>query len=164
MVDTHAHAPQFVNLGNGLDMPLLEWLKTYTFPAEACFKDEDHAKRGTSITSTITITHAQLFSVCVKSIPLWCAARSDWEQPRSPTLAPSTCLQTKRLLVRAGFPFGWCWTRGMNVKSGRGVQTQLQSMASALLWERFAWIATLQTTMWRQQPTRSRKPLNSAKS
>ncbi|ELR24812.1 guanine deaminase [Acanthamoeba castellanii str. Neff] len=45
MVDTHAHAPQFVNAGNGLDMPLLEWLETYTFPAETRFKDADYAKK-----------------------------------------------------------------------------------------------------------------------
>jgi guanine deaminase len=46
MVDTHAHAPQFVNAGNGLDMPLLEWLETYTFPAETRFKDPAYAKKS----------------------------------------------------------------------------------------------------------------------
>jgi len=49
MVDTHYHAPQFVNAGNGLDMPLLEWLETYTFPAETRFKDVDYAARGAQI-------------------------------------------------------------------------------------------------------------------
>jgi guanine deaminase len=49
MVDTHYHAPQFVNAGNGLDMPLLEWLETYTFPAETRFKDVDYAARGAQV-------------------------------------------------------------------------------------------------------------------
>jgi hypothetical protein len=49
MVDTHAHAPQFVNAGNGLDMPLLQWLETYTFPAETRFKDADYAKKSTCV-------------------------------------------------------------------------------------------------------------------
>jgi len=56
MVDTHAHAPQFVNAGNGLDMPLLEWLETYTFPAETRFKDADYAKK-----SALPLVSANLF-------------------------------------------------------------------------------------------------------
>jgi guanine deaminase len=33
-VDTHIHAPQLSFAGAGLDVPLLEWLQRYTFPAE----------------------------------------------------------------------------------------------------------------------------------
>ncbi|CAL4116010.1 unnamed protein product, partial [Meganyctiphanes norvegica] len=44
MVDTHIHAPQFPNNGIGLDLPLLEWLPTYTFPMEATFKDPQWAR------------------------------------------------------------------------------------------------------------------------
>jgi guanine deaminase len=44
-VDTHTHAPQYVNCGLGLDMQLLEWLNTYTFPAESKFKDVNFARR-----------------------------------------------------------------------------------------------------------------------
>lgn len=44
-VDTHTHAPQYVNAGRGLGMPLLDWLNTYTFPAEAKFADRAHARR-----------------------------------------------------------------------------------------------------------------------
>jgi|EP00945_MAST-04E_sp_MAST-4E-sp1_P000589 guanine deaminase len=43
-VDGHAHAPQHTFTGTGLDLPLLQWLMTYTFPAEAKFKDPDYAK------------------------------------------------------------------------------------------------------------------------
>ncbi len=41
--DIHWHAPQFANLGIGLNLPLLPWLETYTFPEEARFKDVDYA-------------------------------------------------------------------------------------------------------------------------
>ena len=43
-VDTHTHAPQFVNSGTGIDLPLLEWLEKYTFPAEAKFDNLDYAQ------------------------------------------------------------------------------------------------------------------------
>lgn len=44
MVDSHVHAPQFENMGKGYDVPLLEWLQKYTFPAEARFADVKYAK------------------------------------------------------------------------------------------------------------------------
>eukprot|EP01027_Heterolobosea_sp_BB2_P023996 GEZU01036096.1.p1 GENE.GEZU01036096.1~~GEZU01036096.1.p1 ORF type:complete len:475 (-),score=161.78 GEZU01036096.1:23-1447(-) len=43
-VDTHAHAPQYVNAGTGMDLPLLEWLNKYTFPKEAKFAQREYAK------------------------------------------------------------------------------------------------------------------------
>ncbi|XP_041793728.1 guanine deaminase [Chelmon rostratus] len=45
MVDTHIHASQYSYAGTALDMPLLQWLSTYTFPVEACFKDLEFAHR-----------------------------------------------------------------------------------------------------------------------
>ncbi|KAK8731840.1 hypothetical protein OTU49_007293 [Cherax quadricarinatus] len=39
MVDTHIHASQFPNNGIKLDLSLLDWLNTYTFPTEAMFSD-----------------------------------------------------------------------------------------------------------------------------
>ncbi|KAL0489131.1 guanine deaminase [Acrasis kona] len=44
-IDTHTHAPQYVNCGLGLDMQLLDWLNSYTFPAESRFKDVEFAKK-----------------------------------------------------------------------------------------------------------------------
>ncbi len=44
LVDTHIHAPQYVNAGTGYDRQLLEWLEKYTFPAEARFSDLQVAK------------------------------------------------------------------------------------------------------------------------
>ncbi len=43
-VDLHFHAPQFPNLGLGLDKELLPWLTDYTFPEEAKFADIEYAK------------------------------------------------------------------------------------------------------------------------
>ena len=34
MIDTHIHAPQWPQLGTGLDIPLERWLFEYTFPLE----------------------------------------------------------------------------------------------------------------------------------
>ncbi|KAH8369197.1 hypothetical protein KR009_003848 [Drosophila setifemur] len=44
-VDCHIHAPQYAQVGLGLDMPLLDWLNTYTFPLEAKFEDQQYAQR-----------------------------------------------------------------------------------------------------------------------
>jgi len=44
-IDTHIHAPQFPNIGIGLDLPLLEWLQKYTFPMEAKFEDSEFARK-----------------------------------------------------------------------------------------------------------------------
>ncbi|MBU5625869.1 amidohydrolase family protein [Oscillibacter sp. MSJ-2] len=42
--DLHLHAPQYPMLGMGMDLPLLEWLQTYTFQTEARFADTDFAR------------------------------------------------------------------------------------------------------------------------
>lgn len=39
MVDLHLHAPQWPQLGTGLDLPLERWLFEYTFPLEARYAD-----------------------------------------------------------------------------------------------------------------------------
>lgn len=44
-IDCHIHAPQYPNSGLGLDMPLLDWLNTYTFPMEHNFRDEKFAEQ-----------------------------------------------------------------------------------------------------------------------
>ncbi|XP_009862906.1 PREDICTED: guanine deaminase-like, partial [Apaloderma vittatum] len=44
MVDTHIHAPQYSFTGTRVDLPLLQWLTTYTFPTEAKYKDRDFAE------------------------------------------------------------------------------------------------------------------------
>lgn len=43
--DMHLHAPQYPMLGMGMDLPLLDWLKRYTFKTEARFADASFARR-----------------------------------------------------------------------------------------------------------------------
>jgi guanine deaminase len=45
LIDTHAHAPQYAQLGTGTDLPLLEWLNKYTFPTESRFADVSFARQ-----------------------------------------------------------------------------------------------------------------------
>ena len=47
--DMHLHAPQYPMLGMGMDLPLLDWLNTYTFPQEARYEDTEFAKEAYSI-------------------------------------------------------------------------------------------------------------------
>lgn len=44
LIDTHTHAPQYPFRGVGYGTPLLEWLKKYTFPTEARFKEVKYAR------------------------------------------------------------------------------------------------------------------------
>lgn len=49
MSDLHLHAPQFSFRGLGMDMELLDWLNTYTFPEESKYADLDYADRAYGI-------------------------------------------------------------------------------------------------------------------
>lgn len=44
LVDLHVHAPQFSYRGLGMDLELIDWLNTYTFPQEAKYQDVNYAK------------------------------------------------------------------------------------------------------------------------
>lgn len=44
-IDLHIHAPQWAQAGTALDLPLYEWLNTYTFPLEAKFSDVQFAEQ-----------------------------------------------------------------------------------------------------------------------
>ena len=57
LIDTHIHAPQYVFAGCGFDLPLLEWLGTYTFPAEAKFSDKEHASKVYEAVVDKTLAH-----------------------------------------------------------------------------------------------------------
>ncbi|WP_057763468.1 guanine deaminase [Cytobacillus praedii] len=43
-IDLHVHAPQWAQSGTALDLPLYDWLNTYTFPLESKFSDIQFAK------------------------------------------------------------------------------------------------------------------------
>lgn len=46
LVDLHVHAPQYHYRGLGMDLELLDWLQTYTFPHEAKYVKEDYARES----------------------------------------------------------------------------------------------------------------------
>ncbi|GIL58834.1 hypothetical protein Vafri_13806 [Volvox africanus] len=48
-IDTHVHAPQYQFTGTGTDVPLMEWLRKYTFPAECSFQDLEAARHRYSL-------------------------------------------------------------------------------------------------------------------
>ena len=66
MTDLHIHAPQFAFRGLGMDMELLEWLNTYTFPEESKYQDLEYAHRAyASFTEHLlrsTTTRAAVFA------------------------------------------------------------------------------------------------------
>lgn len=43
--DMHLHAPQYPMLGMGMDLPLIDWLNTYTFSMEARYQDPKLARK-----------------------------------------------------------------------------------------------------------------------
>lgn len=43
-IDAHCHAPQYPFTGTGVDMDLMDWLQTYTFPIESKFINNEFAK------------------------------------------------------------------------------------------------------------------------
>jgi len=49
LCDLHVHAPQYAFRGLGMDMELLDWLNTYTFPEESKYVEIDYANRAYEI-------------------------------------------------------------------------------------------------------------------
>lgn len=49
LVDLHIHAPQYSFRGLGMDLELLDWLETNTFPEEAKFADLEYAEKAYDI-------------------------------------------------------------------------------------------------------------------
>lgn len=44
-IDLHIHAPQYLQMGIGLDLELIEWLEQYTYRNESLFSDTDYARK-----------------------------------------------------------------------------------------------------------------------
>lgn len=65
MTDLHLHAPQYPFRAIGMDMELLEWLETHTFPEESRYADEEYAQNAYQIFSedlkTSATTRAVVF-------------------------------------------------------------------------------------------------------
>ncbi|CAM3694779.1 guanine deaminase [Parendozoicomonas haliclonae] len=66
LIDLHNHAPQWPQMGKGLDLPLYDWLSNYTFPLEAKYQDLEFARQvyGDLVQSTLSsgTTSAVYFS------------------------------------------------------------------------------------------------------
>lgn len=74
MTDLHLHAPQYSFRSLGMDLELLEWLETNTFPEEAKFKDLQYANRAYEIFAKdlkmCTTTRACIFATIHKEATL----------------------------------------------------------------------------------------------
>jgi len=46
MTDLHAHAPQYTFRGMGMDLELLDWLNSYTFPEESNYSNIEYARKA----------------------------------------------------------------------------------------------------------------------
>ena len=68
LIDTHIHAPQWVQLGTGLDIPLDRWLFEYTFPLEARFADEGFAQQVWSRMVPTLLRHGTTTAVYYSTI------------------------------------------------------------------------------------------------
>ena len=83
MNDMHVHAPQYANMGIAMDMELIPWLNTYTFPEEAKFADEQYAKavyaafvkdlcrQGTMRAAVFATTHIHATQCLAKTFDEW---------------------------------------------------------------------------------------------
>lgn len=49
LIDLHLHAPQYTFRGTGMDLELLKWLETYTFPEESLYAQPEYARNAYGI-------------------------------------------------------------------------------------------------------------------
>ena len=67
-VDLHTHAAQFNQRGLGLDLQLLEWLNTYTFPTEMQFADPELAQRTAAFVLDQLLAHGTTTAAVFASV------------------------------------------------------------------------------------------------
>ena len=64
LIDLHLHAPQYIFIGLHMDLKLLDWLNTYTFPFESRYKNIHFAKEAYDIfVKDLTYTATTRFSM-----------------------------------------------------------------------------------------------------
>lgn len=64
LVDLHVHAPQYAFRGLGMDMELLDWLNTHTFPEEAKYGDKEYAAKAYGIFAD-QLKHSATTRACI---------------------------------------------------------------------------------------------------
>ena len=82
LIDTHVHAPQWPQLGTGLDLPLEKWLFDYTFPLEAKYADTAFAATVWQHMVPTFLRHGTTTSVYYATV-----------HTESTTLLAQTCLE-----------------------------------------------------------------------
>lgn len=66
--DLHVHAPQFPNMGLGLDAQLLLWLEKYTFPEESKYSDLKYAEKVYTKVARLFLKHGTTRAVVFATI------------------------------------------------------------------------------------------------
>lgn len=84
MTDLHVHAPQYAFRGLGMDMELLDWLRTYTFPEESCYGDMAYAEKAYGV-FVDDLKHSTATRACIFA-----------------TIHPDTTLLLMRMLEKTG--------------------------------------------------------------
>ena len=69
-IDTHVHAPQYAFTGTATDLPLMDWLQKYTFPAERRMADVALARRVYEALVAKLLAHGTTTAVYYGSIHL----------------------------------------------------------------------------------------------
>ena len=64
MVDLHIHAPQYAFRGMCMDLELMEWLRSYTFPEEEKYSDTEYAKLAYGIFAD-ALKHSATTRACI---------------------------------------------------------------------------------------------------
>lgn len=89
LVDTHIHAPQWPQLGTGLDVPLEQWLFEYTFPLEQRLTDPAFASQVWPAMVSTLLAHGTTTAVYYATIDV-----------ETTTMLAETCLEAgQRALV-----------------------------------------------------------------
>lgn len=131
MVDLHVHAPQWPQLGTGLDIGLEQWLFEYTFPLEARFSDLEFAQEVWTDLVTGLIAHGTTTAVYFAT-----------QDTAATTLLAKTCLQNGQRgfvgRVAMDHPEGTPdWYRDESAAAGLAASSesirQIQDLGSALV-------------------------------
>jgi len=113
--DLHLHAPQYPMLGLGMDLPLLDWLHTYTFTNESAFSNLDFARR------TYRKLAGELIAGGTTRVAMFSSHHTD------------ATLILMEELERAGVT-GYVGKVNMDRDSGAAQETTEESMAETLRW------------------------------
>jgi len=70
LIDSHLHAPQWPQLGTGLDVPLEQWLFEHTFPLEKRLTDPEFAARVWPLMVSTLLSHGTTTAVYYATVSI----------------------------------------------------------------------------------------------